>query len=174
MTAFLGAVLALVGAVALTNLVLTMAIIRRLRLIEDRAAQGSTPPAGLPRIGAAPTEFALTTTGGATITAKDVSTGTRTVLFLSTGCQPCTELAATLARDPALVDAGMAAVVTGMPDDPATQEFLAGLPPALPVGVETDYAISRAFSVTGYPTVLRLEDGVITAAEHSLAAVLGR
>jgi peroxiredoxin len=104
--------------VVLTNLVLTIAIIRRLN------ADGGTSRAGL-HVGAPAPSFSASTLDGKTITSKDLRRRT-VLLFLSPGCPPCTESLPEYVRLSAMSkSSGTELLIVSSGDAPSTRQMLA-------------------------------------------------
>jgi thiol-disulfide isomerase/thioredoxin len=156
---FLIAAVVLLGVLTALNLFLTIGVVKRLRehtgMLADAANPGTAIGAGEP-VG----EFVSSTVDGESLARADL-VGDTLVAFFSTTCEPCEEklpkfvdFARTLhgGRDQAL------AVVVGDPSLAAWD--VADLTPVARVVVEaTDGAVSTAFGVRGYPTVLRVGPG---------------
>lgn len=156
---FLIAAMVLTGMLSVLNLVLTVGVVKRLRehtgILADAANPGTAIGAGEP-VG----EFATSTVDGESLVKADL-VGDTLVAFFSTTCEPCEEklpkfidFARTLhgGRDQAL------AVVVGDPSLASWQ--IADLALVARVVVEeTDGAVSTAFGVRGYPTVLQVGPG---------------
>ncbi len=142
------------------NLLITFAVLRRLRIHEERLAMPASGGAGdreqligrrLPRFGA--------------------SGAIRLVAFFSAGCAPCEEQAAEFARHP---DAERVAIlVPGSGADAERQRLLSALGDAPTVIEEpTGGALAEELGVRSFPQLLLLDkSGTIVAARHSLAAL---
>ncbi|WBP91401.1 hypothetical protein [Kitasatospora cathayae] len=162
----------LLGIVTAAHVVLTLALVRRLRTVEaDRASSQRWPEAG-----ATVTEFAVRTTSGRLATPEDVRVGERLVAFLKAGCGPCDELVDSL--DPRLGATDVAAhfFVVGDPSDPRTgmmADRLGALGEVAVVGNGKE-VMSAFGGVRVFPTLLRLRDGVIMAAGADPNRVLAR
>src|SRR4051794_28290086 len=122
-TSTLAAALVVVGAVAVTNLLLTFGVIRRLRehtgLLADRP--GGPPRKGVIAKGEAPGDFVAMTTAAEPVSTGSISGG-QLVGFFMPGCAPCKELAPRFVAT-ARAEAGgrdrVLAVVAGDPDGAA-------------------------------------------------------
>jgi hypothetical protein len=169
MTATLAAGVALALVLTVLNLVLTFAVIRKLR---DGVGSGSsvhTPAAGLPRPGTRIGEFTVDTADGAVLTERDLLGDRTLVAFVSPTCAPCKDVVAELASTE---HPPLRAFVVG--DGGAeTMDVVATLRPHGAVAViEADHAAARAFGgVDGYPALLLVEGGVVAAAGRRLAEV---
>lgn len=168
---FIVAAIVLVGAMAALNLLLTLALIQRLREHAERLSQlaagsGLTAETIL-RVGERPGEFTAITADGRELTTGSLS-GLALVGFFAQHCPPCKEWV------PRFVQAAEA-----MPDGPAralavvvsleegTPELAAELGEAATVVVEdVGGPVSRAFAVRGYPAMCRLSaDGTVASTD---------
>ena len=150
----LASAVVLVGAICLLNLLLTVGVVRRLRVHDQRLAE--TGPAGRRRLepGAAIGPFTATATDGHTVSAAALPP--RSVVgFFSPACGPCLE------QIPRFVDFAsglpggreqVLAVVCGPAQDAAP---LAGqLEPVARVVVEgTGGALAEAFATMAFPSI---------------------
>ena len=160
------AVVLLAIAVA-ANLLITFALIRRMRSGETAAT--SAEPSAVPTVGAFLGDFDVTADDGQRMTRQDVADGTHRFVFVLPECGGCGELIASLTpadtRDPSLTF-----VVAGMEHDPAT----AGLVSSLPADVRVVRSplgggVSRAFQVAAFPTVVTVTDGRVSRVSVTLA-----
>ncbi|WP_018350491.1 TlpA family protein disulfide reductase [Longispora albida] len=156
------AVLVLAGAVVL-NLVLTFAVIRRLR-----ESEGTRKPAGAtqgPAAGDPVPAFTVTLTSGGTLTDRDLPAGDATIVFALPGCAPCTKVLAAL---PGTVPTFV--FVMGEPGDEGTEAVLAKVPSFASAAVIAD---DRAFGVEMFPTTLHITGGLIRKVENGVPAGAG-
>jgi thiol-disulfide isomerase/thioredoxin len=161
----------LLGLATAANLLFTFAVIRRLRALEERGGPASAAPA-LPAVGSAVGEFTVLTTGNERLGRSSVSTGQVLVGFVSVGCAPCRALVEEVAAGTLAVDGRCLFLVSGDSSIEAARmaEVLSELGPAAIVTDQPE--VAAAFGgVNAYPTLLRLDEGVIVAAGHELAAV---
>ncbi|WP_433477015.1 hypothetical protein ACQPZP_08140 [Spirillospora sp. CA-142024] len=155
---YLAAAVVLIGLLSVLNLVLTLALVRRLREQGATQPRDTGPPVALGP-GSQVGEFTTTTTEGDPVSRENLI---GLVGFFSAGCEPCHDLAPRFAR----LTTGLPrlAVVTG--DDP---DLVAVLSPAARVVAEEDGGtVSRAFQNTWTPA-LYIVDG-----EGRVAATGGR
>jgi len=159
MSGITAAALTLIGAIALLNLVLTLAVIRRLR----SQSAGHTGPADasietevLPAKGFAVGKLAQ----------ADLATGRHTVIMITPSCPPCRTMLGVLASnaDSYAKDALVCVVGTAEELGPIAER----LPGYQTIAVSEQLAESM-FRVRGFPAVLSIEDGVVTRADHELA-----
>ncbi|MEV0385478.1 hypothetical protein [Nonomuraea sp. NPDC050643] len=161
---YLIAVVALVGALCVVDLVLTLGVVRRLRehtklldaLYEAVDLMGGPPAAG-GRLGVGDVagDFEVTTADGARLTRDLLPEGT-VVAFLSPDCRGCHERLPAFASWAAGQNRSrVLAVVDDRAGDPT--EMIATLRPVAQVIV--DGAMSGAFGVQAYPTFLQVAAG---------------
>jgi hypothetical protein len=164
---WLAAVVAALCVLTVFNTLLCFAVIRRLR------GAGPVAPAAMPAdldgpaAGTVLGGFETVSTDGEPLTAADVA-ASALVLFLSPGCGPCRDVAASLAGRPDLADQVVVAFVLGEGDE--ARAFAARLPAYVRAAyVEHGGPVPAAFGgIGGYPTLLRVRDGVVVANEPSL------
>lgn len=164
--------LVLVGLLALTNLVLTFGVIRRLRVHSEAISAAAGPPArsaiGID-VGSSPAAFQATATDGRQVGAGSTGPEPTVVAFFSPRCPACRDrlpgfgdyvARQRLGRDSVL------AVVVG--DEAADSDFVAALSPLALVVTEPDGgAVSAAFQIAGFPAFCVLDgQGRVVAAEH--------
>lgn len=146
------AAVVLVGAIAVLNLLLTMAVIRRLRRYE--AAQGAPLPDSGPKVGATIPEFSGETLSGETVATTDVSSAEAVFAFLSTTCSACPTSLPYLveyAQARELKAAQVVAVIGGEQADAG--EFLDALAGKATVIMEAAMGpITQSFDVSAFPT----------------------
>jgi hypothetical protein len=162
-----------IGAVAILNLILTFGVIRRLREHSELlAAGGPGAPDVMLSAGAAPAEFAATTTDGARVTRDDLG-GEMLIGFLSPGCEPCREQAPRFVeRAGALAGGRSRALAVVIGEQPAVQDLLRQLEPVARVVIERDInaegTVSHAFGVRAFPAFATLDDGVVASSGWQL------
>lgn len=177
--AYLGVAAVLVGTIAGLNLLLTLGVVRRLREHTERLteltgsgpAPGSTPELMRPA-GERPDQFQAVTVDGVELTRSSLVTPAL-VGFFAPGCAPCREWIPRFVKAAGELPQGRAqalAVVAGHSAD--AQDELAELGGAAQVVLERpDGPVARAFAVTGWPALCRLDaDGTI-ATTDSYAAI---
>ncbi|MFI7673154.1 TlpA family protein disulfide reductase [Actinophytocola sp. NPDC049390] len=161
--------LVLLAVVTAGHLLLTFALIRRVRDLQNRT--GVPHDDGLPAPGTPVGPFSLERLDGSTLDTGDLATGDVLVGFFAAGCSPCTAVVTDLLDDPpaerfvALVDSGETEPTT----DLATR--LSAIAEVAVVPWES--TVSAAFGQEGFPTLLRVRDGVIVEAARARAG-LGR
>lgn len=165
MLASLWSVVAVLAAATVLNLVLCLAVIRKLRT----APAGAAEDRHLPVVGTPIGEYAVT--GDDAVLRRADLPATAVVGFFSASCAPCGTTIARIAAGEhdlppgerlwfVVADAGDPVAVTMVASLSGTGRVarLDGADPAL-----------RAFGgITGYPTLLEVRDGTIHAATHDL------
>jgi peroxiredoxin len=183
---YLTAAVILVGVVALTALLLVIALARRLRDVPAGSLQpGQVPESPGLSPGSRPAYFRADTTSGGTVSLEDLS-GDRVLLgFFFAGCTPCNR------QLPAFVDLArtmpggsrqVIAVVAGHPgrvaEYAARLEDVATVVPDRPQADEG--TISHAFRVSSWPSYYLLdpagtvESGATAFSELTVPAVAGK
>ncbi|GLW22399.1 TlpA family protein disulfide reductase [Microbispora triticiradicis] len=158
-----------VGAVAIIDLLLTVAVIRRLREHSDLLRQTMNSGFSASVVAPVGTEigaFTATTTTGATIGDGDVASGT-VVAFLSAGCEPCrTRLPQFVAYAKNADLRAVAVMMDGDRDDPRFQEMLSALESVGEVIVEEfGKPVWQAFRVQGTPAFVATGNGRIVSTD---------
>jgi hypothetical protein len=165
--ALLSAVVGVLAVVTALNLLVTLALVRRLRGIEARA--GSTAGPALPAPGLPVGDFIETAIGGESVNTAALGTEAL-VAFLSPGCDPCRTVAdAMLTRRDRLPET-VIALLAGDPDDAAAVAFATDLGVVATVAfIEVSGPAAKAFGgIRDFPTLVRVEHGVVAAAGHDL------
>ncbi|MFF0865598.1 TlpA family protein disulfide reductase [Nonomuraea sp. NPDC003560] len=161
---YLVAAVVIVGLLCLVNLVLTLAVIRRLRAHTLRLSElGPTrPPTVQP--GTTIGEFSATTADGGTVSRAFFS-GISVVAVFSTECASCHELLPEFTSY--LADTRperVLAVVTGDPDE--ARRFTRELTSATVVVEPMGGPVSRALQVSQFPSFFLVDgDAVVVAAD---------
>lgn len=173
---YLAVAVAVVAAVAVLNLLLTLGVIRRLREHTTRLAalppDGLGPPSDLVlAVGERPAEFHAVTVEGDEVSLASLATPAL-LGFFSPDCPPCQEWIPRFVRAAGELPQGrkqaLAVVVgnvTGAGDEVAQLRQVAQV-----VVEQLDGPVSRAFAVKGWPVLCRLgADGTITANDNDAA-----
>jgi thiol-disulfide isomerase/thioredoxin len=171
MTQLLVVVVGAVGALTIVNFLLSMALIRRVRVLQEMVAQ--TPPRdpSLPKTGEAIGSFQATTLEGEPLSDETLKPGVSLVGFFTAHCKPCMALRAQLLESPPALP--FVAFVEGRANDPEVGEMAEALKRiARVVYTEHNDALHQAFKPASYPTLIRVENGVVAASGHALADVL--
>jgi thiol-disulfide isomerase/thioredoxin len=169
----LGAVIVL-AVMACANMLVTFAVIRRIAASEASGAPGDAAALALPEPGMRIGEFSTTMLTGGRYGHEDLAGRTVIAVFVSPNCAPCQEVIAALRAPLAPKGATYLIFVSGPAGDPLAEQTAAALTGSGAVGIVGSAGpVAKAFSVRGYPTLLAVEDGVVTAAGRRLEAVIG-
>jgi hypothetical protein len=165
MLAVLTAAVAVCATLTLINLVLLFAVIRKLR---DQPQQPQFVPQTM-NTGTLVRRFETTTTTGATITEESLTS--TVAAFVSPSCPPCRDLVASIREMvPRLGDPLLLVVVEELDD--ATRAAVAGVDGVTVVADDQSTAVTSAFGVSSFPTVARLQGGLVVSSGSQLADVL--
>ncbi|MGI5130296.1 TlpA family protein disulfide reductase [Pseudonocardia sp. CA-107938] len=170
--AILGAAVVVLAVVVLLNLLITFAVLRRLRSHESLLAGGSgVSDSDAELLGRTLPEFDAVSTAGAAVT--NTSDTARMVGFFSATCAPCRDQAAAFAvhDDPNRV---AFVLMEGAPeaDRDAILAALAGSPTVVVEPASTQ--VTEAMGVRSFPQILQLDaTGVVVSAGHSVRALAG-
>jgi hypothetical protein len=155
---YLAVAVGALAAVTLLNLILTFAIIRRLReqASEASTSAGAAPGPAIAGVGERPGEFTAVDTEGEPVTGG----GHRLIAFFSPGCQACHEKLPYFVTQAADYPGGssrvLAAIVGG---EAGESEFTGALRDVARVVLEPHAAaMQEAFQVKGFPTWCILDD----------------
>ncbi|NES37382.1 hypothetical protein G3554_14585 [Micromonospora sp. PPF5-17] len=156
MPGFAYAAVAVIGAVAVLNLVLTLALARRLREVRAGHTHDGEPiPEVLPAPGLDVSGFPH----------ADLAAGRRTVVMLTPTCPPCQDVLDALTGDADRYRHDALVLMIGTPAETAAMApRLAGFDT---VTVSESLA-EKEFRVKGFPAVLSVVDGVVVDASHQL------
>ncbi|MEO7734527.1 MAG: hypothetical protein ABIY55_26465 [Kofleriaceae bacterium] len=160
-----------VGVIGVLNVILTLGLVGRVRVLQDVVQDGTFPDPDLPKRGAPVGAFAVTASNGKALSDQDLRADTTLVGFFTSGCTPCANLRTELVRSPPALP--FIAFVEGDHDDPEIHEMVQTLSRLGRVALtQTGDAVSRAFKPSGFPTLIRTENGAVAAAGHRLRQVL--
>ena len=166
------ALVTLVSILVVANLLLTLALARRLAEVERTATGGVRAGPRMPRVGAGVGPFSVQTLPGARLTDATLRSGRTLVVFSFAGCDPCVTLAEELRNTELPSGTGLLVLVAGSEDEqqvltaaeyPATAD-VALLPP--------DSDLTDQFEVDSFPTLILVEEGRITAVGRTPGEVL--
>lgn len=149
------------------NLVLLLAVVRRLRL-----QRPTPPPLPLPPVGMQAPSFAAQDADGNPVDDGFYLEDREVIVaFFSDHCQPCERVKAELARDP--IGSPVLAFVHTADGGSEQAEFTVGLARtgARIVLLEPGSDIPERFSVSAFPTLLRLRDGIVVTSTIKLAEI---
>lgn len=175
MTTILTALLMVVGAVAVLNLLLTVGVIRRLRQHTERlshlSAPGGAPEPVMLEAGAQVGEFAATTTDGEPVS-RDLLSGQTLVGVFAPSCSACREQLPNFISKAETFPGGRAqvlAVVSGEPEQVGL--YRDQLTPVARVVVESppNGPLVSALQAVGFPAFAVLNaEGVVVASDFTL------
>src|SRR5262245_22346380 len=151
------------------NLLLCLAIVRRLRAIEQ-PDQVST---ALPALGTAVAPFATVDLLGNELSGTTLRGRAVVVGFLMPECAPCRTLVTQLREQLTAVDESFI-IFVATHDRAAAEQATSSLPPSVRVGVVSiEDDVTRAFGgISAFPTLLRVDDGVVVRAGRKLHEVV--
>jgi hypothetical protein len=159
----------LLAVLTLLNLFILLGVIRRLRTM----AAADVLPEVLPAPGTPVGPFAVTATDGTAVTDADVATGESLVLLLSLSCAPCQKTADKLVEGATALPARTIILLRREFEEEDPENMIERLSP---VGTVVTFGgeegVEGAFGSRGYPTALRINDGVIVSASNEYAEVL--
>ena len=167
---FLAVAVALLTIAVAVDLLITFALIRRVRSSETATTSAAPEPAAVPSIGAFLGDFDVTADDGSHLTRADVEAGTHRFVFVLPECGGCHELIASL--DPAAVrDPALTFVVAGLEHDPKTDALVSSIPADVrvvrsPLGS----GMTSAFKVAAFPTAVTVTDGQVARVSATLEA----
>jgi hypothetical protein len=172
MTAVLIALVVLLGLLAAANLLLTLALARRLAEAERKPAASPPPGPRLPRVGADVGTFSVPTAGGVPLTGAGLRSGRTLLIFSLAECGPCAELAVELRHTE--LPAGLRLIILLAAADDRRGELAAVKYPATAelVFLPADSGLTDQFGVDAFPTLVLVEDGRIAAAGHDIHEIL--
>lgn len=155
-------IIVLAGLTSL-NLLLILALVRRLREIELSAGSAAVP--ALPEPGLVVGDFTETAISGEPLTQAALGADAL-VAFLSPACGPCRNVADVLLADRGRLPSAALALLVGDPGDPVAQAFAAELATVAAVAfVDPSGPASTAFGgIREFPTLLRVEHGIVAVA----------
>jgi hypothetical protein len=160
------------AVLAISNAVLLAAFLRRLRPIQDALLVGAAvPDPSLPAPGTRIGRFAVETLGGQTLDDRRLRSGVYLVGFFASMCLKCDAERARLLESRLGLPL-LSFVYNGDYHDKALA-LARSLEPLGPAALLTEQ-VGQAFrhrAESGYPTLMRVERGVIRAAGHSLDEV---
>lgn len=167
---YLTAAVIVIGLVSVINLLLTMAVVRRLRQHEERLAdRPNRPPYS--QLGTVLPEFAAESANGSPVD-RGFFTGLTLVGVFSTHCRACREqLPAFAAKAQERFKGHVLAIVAGAPKESA--DFAAALGSAATLITEpVGGPLSRAFQVKSVPTFFIVNEHAVIATVSGTVAGL--
>ncbi|MEU0484001.1 hypothetical protein ABZ260_33065 [Streptosporangium sp. NPDC006013] len=177
--AYLAAAAVLIGLLVVTNLILTVGVVRRLRehtaeLAALRNGDSGGSDVAMPA-GSSVGGFDATSVAGLPVTLATL--GDRPLVgFFSPHCQPCKERLPEFIEHATSRPGGRDAVLAvAVGAEEETAELVELLRPVATIVVEPDRGpVQQAFAVTGFPAFVLVEGGVVVASGFDLAPVTHR
>jgi hypothetical protein len=172
MIGILIAVMVVVGVAVAADLLLSFAVIRRMASLQARIKSASGA-AGGPEIGHRVGDFRVDMITGGAFTRADLADSRAVVAFFMTSCEPCKKAVAELAELPDPLPFTLYVLITSTPQEPDVLSLAAAMPPGARVGeISAADGTSDAFGVDGFPSVLAIEEGAISASGLGISSVL--
>jgi hypothetical protein len=169
---YLAAAVAVVGVLCLFDLILTVAVIRKLRDHSARLSRVTLPATLLPA-GTEVAEVATVDRYGEAIDGAWLRNGMKLVIFMSATCSACIDqlpdAAARAGGFPGGPDSILTAVVGADGNSAEIVSAFDGIA-RLVQGAQVDSVVS-AFQVSAYPSYFVLDNGRIEVATHSAPAI---
>jgi hypothetical protein len=166
------AFVALLGILGAANLLLTLALARRLAEAERMAGAGQRAEPRMPRVGAEVAPFSVETTEGARLTDARLRSGHTLLVFSLPGCGPCATLAEELRHTELPCGLGLL-VLLAAPEDERGALSAVEYPAVAEVAfVPPDSSLIDQFEVDAFPTLVLVEEGRITAVGRKPSEVL--
>jgi hypothetical protein len=163
------AMIAVLGLVEILTLGLVYLLIRRINSLAKALESGHELPVK-PAPGHLVGSFEVSLDAGRSISDRTFSKGEHVVAFLLPGCAAC-ENVVTGIRNGALAGELATVFIAGHVTDPECGA-LAGQLSDLPiVYIEPVGQVTKAFDIIGFPTVVRLDKGVVSASGLDLASI---
>lgn len=177
--AYLAATAVLIGLLTVTNLILTVGVVRRLRehtaeLAALRSGGAVDSDIALPA-GSSVGAFDATSVEGRPVTLTTL--GNRPLVgFFSPHCGPCKERLPAFVEHAASRPGGRDAVLAvAVGTEEETAELVELLRLVATIVVEPDQGpVQQAFAVSGFPAFVLVEGGVVAASDFDLAPVTHR
>jgi hypothetical protein len=172
MIATLTASVMVLAVLTVLNLILCLAVIRRMRATEESAAVASLS-GDMPAPGTVVTGLAATTTAGDLIGPDDLAHEETFVAVLSVGCPSCETFVAELGRRRrSLPEHALLIVTAGAGQDAGPMAGrLSSRAPVIIAG-DDDPVLDAFGGISTFPTFMRLERGVVVASHFRADAVL--
>ncbi|MEU8195487.1 hypothetical protein AB0C10_17050 [Microbispora amethystogenes] len=159
----------IISLLVAANLLITLALVRRVRDIELARTSHSAPGADLPEAGDVIGAFSATTTDGGTVSRETLADGSSLVVFLLPGCGPCQSVIDALANTPQGPER-LVVFVLGSTTDNEVHKVLNVLPSYATTAViePGEHSALAATKVGAFPAILTISDGVVTAAYNRM------
>jgi hypothetical protein len=163
--ALIAATLAVLGSITLLNIILSLATARRLRLLsETHPSERRSLGAFLPPVGSRVDSFSVTTLAEESLSLDDLFFQDNVIVFATMHCEACAAMRSALLAEPLEVPVSLFIDGPGREEEARAYAESFGSAIQRAVWIDGDVLIARAFSVGGYPTIIRVVNGVIAAA----------
>ncbi len=168
--------LSIAGVVlACVALALALALAQRVRTLAEAFASGNVKDQDLPRRGDRVGTFRVTTLAGEQLSQASLAQGESLVGYFTAGCSTCDTVRAELREQPPRLP--LLAVVVAHSDEPQDEQDARAVAQKLEAlakvaVVRPGAEVTRAFRDAGFPTLVRVRDGAVTAAGHRISDVL--
>jgi len=157
-------VLILLAIVSLGNLLLVLAVARRLRLLQEL----TVPQTPIPTIGSTVAPFEVTALDGSVLDEHHLNERTVLVVFLSATCPACHGLAQQLQSKRAFAEDTIIFLIAQL-DDAGSQDLIQSLDGVGTLVALAENTVSDAFGgILAFPTVLMIENRQIKSAANRL------
>jgi thiol-disulfide isomerase/thioredoxin len=168
----LSVAVALVGALCLIDLVLTLGVVRRLRDHGTRLSAMSDmglDPNALREPGTAVDPFTATDVDGVALSLADLAEPTL-VAFFTPNCPACEEKLPQFLAFAASFPGGRARTLAVVAGESGGVKYRTALAEVAAVVVERERGpVQKAFGATAFPTFLVVVDGVVVSSTHDVA-----
>jgi len=159
------AAVVLLTVVSAVHLLITFALIRRVRELQEHGAKAPAKDDSLPEAGKLIGDFSAELLDGRTFAHADLADSTVLVGFFAAGCSPCKPVVADLVANPP-AERFVAFVESGDGEDGA--KLMADLEAVAEVAAMSwDSPVSGAFAQQSFPTLIRVTNGVVADSGHT-------
>lgn len=173
--AYLAAAVAVVGVLCLFDLLLTVAVIRKLREHSARLSRVALPDTLLPA-GTEVAEASIADGHGEVVDGAWLHTGTKLVVFMSATCSACIDQLADAVAHASGFPGGPDSILIAIAGkDGHSAEIISAFNGIARVvqGSQADSVVS-AFRVSAYPSYFVLDTGRVQVATHSAGAIVSQ
>jgi thiol-disulfide isomerase/thioredoxin len=168
----IAATTALLAGFTAFNVLLSLLVVRKVRPLQALIEERGIPDRMLPRTGLSIGRFRVEMADGGVLIDEEVRSGTALIGFFLPHCPSCDRMHARLLAEPPPWP--VVAFVEGKPDDPEAQAEVAKFAAVARSGFATE-EVARALGLSdesAFPTLVRVENGIVTAAGRRLPQVI--